>query len=248
MKQFFLTIALVLVNAVSILGQYKADTLGNDFACRTFKMENDYEGEVISTLIKKVSCHDSSEIAFLYVHGYNDYFFQKQMADKIDSVGYNFYAVDLRKYGRSLNNQWQYPFNVRSLDEYFSDIDSAITIIRNEGNRKIILMGHSTGGLITSLYVDANKNNLKVDALILNSPFLDMNLGWFKEKILIPIVSFLGRWFPNMKIPQGNSSAYAESLLRKHKGEWEYNTEWKQEVSPAVTAGWIRAIHKGQKR
>ncbi|MDO5571592.1 MAG: alpha/beta hydrolase [Bacteroidales bacterium] len=246
MKKYIFSIVFVYLSSFSIFGQYKSDVLGNDFVSRTFLMNDDYEGKVISTLIKKIPSNIESKTALLYVHGYNDYFFQKQMAQKIDSAGYNFYAVDLRKFGRSLDTNLQYPFNVRSINEYFADIDSAINIIRNEGNEKIILMGHSTGGLITSLYVNANKNNLKIDALILNSPFLDMNLGWFKENILIPIVSFLGKWFPNIKIPQGSSSAYAESLLKEYNGEWNYNTDWKYIISPSVTAGWIRAIHLGQ--
>ena len=31
----------------------------------------------------------------LYVHGYNDYFFQKEFAEKADSAGFAFFAIDL---------------------------------------------------------------------------------------------------------------------------------------------------------
>lgn len=232
---------------LSVFAQYTPDTLGNGFVKHTFHMSDDYEGEVISTLVKLNPSHPDSKRALLYVHGFNDYFFQDQMAHKFDSAGFNFYAVDLRKYGRSMLPS-QYPFNVRSLDEYFTDIDSAITIIRKEGNQEIILMGHSTGGLIASLYAEKNRDHLQIDALVLNSPFLDMNQSKFKEKVLIPIVSFLGRWFPNMKIPQGISTGYAESLLKQYHGEWNFNTNWKMINSPALTAGWIRAIYTGQKK
>lgn len=224
--------------------QYVQDTLGMEFRKHTFVMPDDYEGSVISTLIKRVSDHHSNR-AVLYVHGFNDYFFQAEMAYKFDSAGYNFYAVDLRKYGRSLL-PGQYPFNVRSLNEYFADIDSAIHMIKKEGNEEIILMGHSTGGLICSMYADHNRKDLPVNALILNSPFLDMNQSWFKEKILIPVVSFLGRWFPNAKVPQGVSQGYAESLLKEYHGEWNFITDWKMIQSPPLTFGWIRAIHTAQ--
>lgn len=40
--------------------------------------------------------------AFLAVHGWNDYFYQTELARYVDSIGGAFYAVDLRKYGRSL--------------------------------------------------------------------------------------------------------------------------------------------------
>ena len=60
-------------------------------------------------------------------------------------------------------------------------------------------------------------------------------------------VSALGKVFPNMKISQGKSTAYSESLLKAHHGEWGYNTDWKLEQSPDVTAGWVRAINLAQK-
>lgn len=243
-KKLFLLWSFLIV-CLSGFCQFFPDTLGNGFSDHVFHMPNDYEGEVISTLIRLQPSHSTSDKAILYIHGFNDYFFQEQMAHKFDSAGFNFYAVDLRKYGRSLLPT-QYPFTVRSLNEYFADIDSAIYMIKQAGNKEIILMGHSTGGLISSLYADANKDKLQVNALILNSPFLDMNQSWFKEKILIPVVAFFGKWFPNVKIPQGISTGYAESLLKEYHGEWNFNTNWKMIVSPPLTAGWIRAIYKGQ--
>lgn len=246
MKKIYFLILLLVSFLSPTLAQYSPDVLGSGFENRTFQMTDDYEGDVISTLIKKIPSHQS-EKAILYVHGYNDYFFQKEMALKFDSAGYNFYAVDLRKYGRS-KLPTQYPFNVRSLSEYFADIDSALHIVKSDGNREIVLMGHSTGGLIASMYAEHNRAHLGVDALILNSPFLDMNQSAFKEKVLIPVVSFFGRWFPNIKIPQGISTGYAESLLKEYHGEWEFNTAWKMPVSPPLTAGWIRAIYTAQKQ
>ncbi|MGL5773169.1 MAG: alpha/beta hydrolase [Bacteroidales bacterium] len=229
----------------SSLAQYTSDELGGKFVKRTIEMQDDYEGEVVCTLIKMPS--DSlSHKAVLYIHGFNDYFFQKDMAAEFDSAGFNFYALDLRKYGRSyLPNQVK--FNVRDLSEYFPHIDSALTIIQKEGNNKIFLMGHSTGGLITSLYAQARKANEPMAGLILNSPFLDQNQSWFKEKILLPIVSFLSKWFPDITINQGMSTAYGESLLKEHKGEWEYDETKKMMQSPPLTLSWLGAIYKGQK-
>ena len=62
-------------------------------------MRDDYVGAVTATLIR----HDRttpSKRALLYVHGYNDYFFQAAMGDSIAQHGIDFYALDLRKYGR----------------------------------------------------------------------------------------------------------------------------------------------------
>ncbi|MFR6031014.1 MAG: alpha/beta hydrolase [Barnesiella intestinihominis] len=244
MRHIFIFIVVWLAaGTICSFAQYKPDRLGEGFEAKTIVMPDDYSGKVVTTLVRSLSSCDTHK-AVLYVHGYNDYFFQETLARTFNDSCFNFYAVDLRKYGRSLLPE-QTPFEVRDLQEYFADIDTALTLIREEGNTDIVLMAHSTGGLITSLYCEAYRNDLPVQGLILNSPFLDMNMNWFYEKILVPIVSAWGRWFKGTKISQGNSTAYAESLLKDHHGEWDYDTGLKFKVSPPVSSAWIRAIHRG---
>ena len=79
---------------------YWADILKNDFKQATIVQPSDYEGSVTCTLIKK-SAPEKTNKSVLYVHGFNDYFFQEEMAERFIKEGYNFYAVDLRKCGRS---------------------------------------------------------------------------------------------------------------------------------------------------
>lgn len=152
-----------------VYAQYVPDVLGDGYLRRTFQMPDDYEGKVVCTLVKKPQL-DSVKQAVLYIHGYNDYFFQKQLGDSVNAHGYNFYAMDLRKYGRSILPN-QNPFFCKSLKEYFADIDTALATIRSEGNERILLMAHSTGGLITPYYLNSKKGELPVDGLILNSLF-----------------------------------------------------------------------------
>lgn len=159
--------------------------------------------------------------------------------------GYGFYAVDLRKYGRSIL-EGQRMFETKNLEEYFEDIDSALSVVKRDGFNRVAIVAHSTGGLISSYYLSKRGADVgNIEALVLNSPFLDMNLSRFQEKVLVPIVSALP--FKGIKINQGDSRAYAESLLKRYHGEWDYDTAWKLEVSPAVTSGWIGAIHRAQK-
>ena len=225
--------------------QYRPDILGDGYEQRTFWMPNDYEGQVTCTLVRKTGA-DSLRQAVLYIHGYNDYFFQKQLGDSVIAHGYNFYALDLRKYGRSILPH-QDPFFCKSLKEYFADIDTALGTIRSEGNRRILLMGHSTGGLISSYYLSDRTGHAEVDGLVLNSPFLDWNFGWFMERVVLPAVSFIGKYFPNLTVQSGGSPNYAYSLLKGHKGEWEFDTRWKMPEGHPKKAGWIRAIHEAQR-
>lgn len=235
-------ILIMFVWVLSCMAQWIPDCLGDGYMMRHVEMPDDYSGKVRATIIRKKAVN--ADRAVLYIHGYNDYFFQKEMGDRFVDSCYNFYAVDLRKYGRSIL-PGQIRFQVRDLSEYFADIDSALTEIKNDGNKSVFLMGHSTGGLIVAYYMAKNDySKYNIHGIILNSPFFDMNLSKFNESIAVPLVSFISPLFRNIKVSQGEGNAYAMSLLKKYHGEWEYNTRWKLEVSPAVYSSWIGAIHK----
>ncbi len=233
---------------ISATAQYRPDPLGELFEQVTLELSEAFDGKVVTTVVRHTPL-DSVSRAVLYVHGYNDYFFQREMAEKFVEQGWQFYAVDLRRYGRSAR-EWQRPFEVREMSEYFEDIDAAIDLMQSEGMEQIILMGHSTGGLTTPLYCHHNRENLRVDALILNSPFFDMNLGGsYLENLGVPAVSSLGSVFRRLTVMGGSDSVggYGRSISDKYDGEWSFDTSMKRLESLPITAGWIRAIHLGQK-
>lgn len=249
MKLFkYMLLAVLTASSFQVKAQYKEDVLGNGYLSRTIEQGKDYEGRVVCTVIKKEAATPSKK-AIVYVHGYNDYFFQSALGDSANAHGYNFYAVDLRKYGRSLLPH-QDAFYCKKMDEYIKDIDTTIAIARQEGNDYIVLMGHSTGGLTTPYYLKATKNKAKVDALVLNSPFLDWNMSWFLEHIGVPCVSVAGIFFKRWEVmgEEKDVRGYACSLLKSYKGEWEFNTDWKMPKGHPKRAGWIRAINRGQKK
>ncbi len=181
----------------------------------------------------------------LYVHGYNDYFFQSHLAEKLDSADYAFFAIDLHRYGRSLRAS-ERAFSADSVGEYFPELDSAVLMAKRiAGNLPVALIGHSTGGLIVSLYADARNHGENFFAIILNSPFLDMNMNPVEENVAIPAVSFLARWFPDVEVNDAPNPNYGMSLHKSEKGEWNYDLRLKPLVAPPKTLGWIRAIHRG---
>lgn len=204
-----------------------------------------FDGPCRSTIIRRLAA-DSARKAILYVHGFNDYFFQKEMGDRFVDSGYNFYAVDLRRYGRS-RLEWQYPFNVRDMREYFADIDSAINCIRADGNTDITLLGHSTGGLTVLFRGAVLGMNCGVDRIIADSPFITWNFSSFMRNVAIPLVQFASIFSKDSKVKQAHCDGYAYSLLRQYDGEWEYNTDWKMIYSPPVTFSWVASINKAQR-
>lgn len=224
---------------------WQPDHLGDGFEMTHVVFPDDYSGNVRCTIIR-LKADAESKKAILYVHGFSDYFIQKEMAEMFAHNGYDFYAVDLRKYGRSLM-AGQKMFQVRDMHEYFADIEAAVDIIRAEGHDEIVLMGHSTGGLTTSLYMTENPPVI-IKALILNSPFLDWNQPAVMKKVILPVVSQLARVMPNFPLRQKPDSGYAETLSSGHDGEWTYRTDWKPDILPDPDMGWVRAIHTAQKQ
>jgi alpha-beta hydrolase superfamily lysophospholipase len=225
---------------------YKTDILENGFENAIINQKDDYEGKVICTIIRKKTTNHKNK-AVLYIHGFNDYFFQTEMADFFNKNEFHFYALDLRKYGRShLPNQKLN--NVRNLNEYFEDISKALEIIKEEGSEKIILSGHSTGGLIASIYAQEKSNENSFNTLFLNSPFFDFNMNSIVKSIGIPIISAIGSLFPNIIANGGFSELYGKSLHKEAYGEWNYNLAWKPHVPPLVNLGFIKAIYLAQKK
>lgn len=242
MKRFYALIMIV-VSVLSVSAQHWVnDTLGGKFECRYFDQGSDYSGLVRSTLVRLLPTRPTDK-AVIYIHGFNDYFFQTEMAYKFVDHNYAFYATDLRKYGRSLL-PGQKRCQVRNFDEYSADIDSALSEIQKEGYDTIIMIGHSTGGLVAAYYQSKHPDS-PVDRLILNSPFLDWNLG--KMECFVGMAAALGKLLPNKPISSGSGTAYGESLSNKYHGEWEFNTEWKTITPTKVDLGWIRAVNNAQK-
>lgn len=225
---------------------YLPDVLGDRFNKLTLSLADDYEGDAVATLIRRNSKTQTGK-AILYIHGFNDYFFQEEMAKKFNNQGYNFYALDLRKYGRS-HLSHQKLNNVRSLLEYNEEIDLALQIIKSENNNQVILKGHSTGGLIVTNYAGNHLNSDLFHGIICNSPFYEFNLNIIEIKIGIPMLSMLSKYFPNKLISSGFSKLYGYSLHKNKHGEWNYSLTWKPHEIPKVNLGFISAIYNAQKK
>jgi alpha-beta hydrolase superfamily lysophospholipase len=191
-------------------------------------------------------CPQPSQKAVLYVHGYNDYFFQDHLADWYLAQGYHFYALELRRYGRALLPD-QVRYDARHITDYYEELDMAMDTIRNGHNNTFVLLnGHSTGGLIAALYASDRAGAATINALFLNSPFFELNAGWFTRNILSPVVAAMGSIFPKMKLPAPSSPYYCESLHKDYRGEWDFDLTLKL-MHNKPRAGWLRAIRKAHR-
>ena len=228
--------------------QWRTDSL-KGYEQRTLEMKSDYSGPVVATLVHRIAS-GTRHRAVLYVHGYNDYFFQKALGDSIVSHGYSFYALDLRKYGRSLR-EGQDAFEAKDMTEYQEELSAALRFIRStEGHSEIYILAHSTGGLITSLYLHDTDNRDGVRGLILNSPFFDFNFTPAQERFVLPLLSGVASLMSNKVVSDVSKepNMYAQTLLKAYHGRWDYNTNWKKTYGHPIRLSWLRAVRDGQKR
>ncbi len=222
------------------------DVLGEPYRRRTIELGSDNEGPVVATLVSRFAERPTGR-AVLYVHGYNDYFFQTHQADFWIERGYDFYALDLRKYGRSLLPN-QTPNYISKITDYFVELDAAAKIIRAERDHDhLVISAHSTGGLITSLWAHARRDDGIVDGIFLNSPFFEFNLPKLTRTTAAPAISAIGRVRPLGKIVMSGGT-YGRSLHVDHLGEWSFDVAWKPIEGFPARMGWIGAVRQAQAR
>lgn len=215
------------------------DILGPGYTSRTLFLHNDD----IATLVHHLA-PENTRGAVLYIHGFADYFFQAHLAEHFAARGFDFYALDLRRYGRSLR-PGDIPFFTIDLTEYYEELDLAVEQIRRDGHESLVVLAHSTGGLTTSLWLRDRGDTTGAKALILNSPWLDLQGTWFRRTIGTWLIRAIGRIRPHAEIPAGVGPAYGESIHIDYHGEWEFNPVWKPVKGSSTRMGWLRAIRRG---
>ncbi len=214
---------------------WRPDRLLEGFEALELDFPDDYDGAVLATLVRLpagLSDQMRSRGPVLYVHGFADYFFQRHMAERFAAEGYAFHALDLRKHGRSLRG-YQHPNFCKNVAEYYPDITAAIDAI----GAPVLLAGHSTGGLICSLYAHEGERRSEVQALWLNSAFFDWNLpDW--RRVQLHLAAAIGRYYPFLNDPKAFRPDYTRGML----AEWDFDTRLKPEYGFPLYYGWLGAI------
>jgi alpha-beta hydrolase superfamily lysophospholipase len=198
-----------------------------------------------ATLVR-VPAASNTRGAVLWVHGFADYFFHTEVADQLGALGFDVYGIDLRAYGRSLR-PGQLPNYVTDLAVHFEELDAAAKTIEEDGNRRLVVIGHSTGGLISALWANARRAAPPMAGLVLNSPWLDLAEPWFTRVFGTAAVRVMGRVLPTMIVRDNHITVYGDSLHKDRHGEWDYDLTLKPLTAFPVRAGWLRAIRAGHR-
>ncbi len=230
------------------------DILGEPFSQLTLPLGDDSEGPVFATLVRSLPpwharvgrpLHD---VDVLCVHGWSDYFFQTELARFWNRLGARFYALDLRKYGRSLR-AGQTPGYVTDLATYDADIAAARDAIRQDagwrGERRLVLLGHSTGGLILTLW--AARHPGVAAALVLNSPWLELQLGAVGRHALAPLVEMRAKFDPLGQHPDVDLGFYTRAQAEIGDIPPGYRTDWRPARGFPTHPAWLNAILAGHR-
>ncbi|HEY4024559.1 MAG TPA: alpha/beta hydrolase [Pseudonocardiaceae bacterium] len=218
--------------------------LGGDFQARTIPLRADAHGDVVATLVRLPATANQGRGSLLLVHGWADYFLQAELAGQLAALGFDVYGLDLRRYGRSIRPGQEANFST-DMHGYFEELDAAAELIRAEpGYRRLVVFGHSTGGLVTSLWAHARRADGIVDGLVLNSPWLDLAEPWHLRVLASPMIQLLGKVAPMYALRPTSSTAYGESLHKDYHGEWDFRLDWKPLAAVPVRAGWLAAVRR----
>ncbi|WP_152189244.1 alpha/beta hydrolase [Georgenia satyanarayanai] len=217
------------------------DVLGERWVQRRIALRPSpgYDGQPEAVLVHRRET--TSRQAVLYLHGFTDYFFQAAHAERWVAGGLDFYALDLRMNGRALGERTR-PGDVRDLRDHDEEIAVALDAIRADGHDQVVLLGHSTGGLIAVGWADRHPG--QVDAIVLNSPWLEHNGPWAERVLLTRLIRLLARWLPSVVVSHLDEP-YGRWL--REQG-WDYDLAWKPVEGFPMRAGTAASVRREHAR
>lgn len=229
------------------------DVLGAAFECLELPLAPDDEGAVVATLVRhrvRAGSPGPAPQVVLYLHGWADYFLQAELAEHLGAKGFHFYALDLRKFGRSLR-RWQTPGYITDLADYDEDLAAALAAITADLTRRtgraaapaVHLLAHSFGGLVAALWAERHPGELAT--LILNAPWLELQGSSLIRTIATHLVDLLARTDPRRTFLLPSMPGYWDSVSSAAHGEWSLDPVWRPTASFPVRAGWTKAVLAG---
>lgn len=230
------------------------DVLGDGYEQQVLELgpDPDGEGDVRAVLVRR-TVREGEQVsgAVLYVHGFSDYFFQVALADFFAERGLAFYALDLRKCGRS-RAEGQTAHFVSDLALCDEELDRALDLVTAEHpGVPVVASAHSTGGLMLPLWlrrrVDRGLGTDPVAGLVLNSPWFDLQGSDLQRGPFTQALRVLGKAQPFRVLPLP-LGVYGSTLHTSGTGEWDFDTALKPIDGFPVTVGWLNAVRRGHAR
>jgi alpha-beta hydrolase superfamily lysophospholipase len=139
------------------------------------------------------------------------------------------------------------PGYVADLATYDADIEAALSAMGHGADRtsrrRLVLMGHSTGGLTLSLW--AARHPGRAGALMLNSPWLEFQAGGVGRAFISPLVQLGALVQPLGTLPQVDLGFYTRSVSRRFGGDWDYARQSRPDSGFPAHRAWLNAVLEG---
>lgn len=220
-------------------GQWVPDVLAG-FSRYSIPVDDQTDGPITATLIRQ---DNVSGLPVLYIHGWSDYFYNTELAQAAAEHGHHLYALDLRKYGRSLRSRQQ-PGYIDDLSDYDQEINAALDLVEQDyPGQKVAIIAHSTGGLVAALW--ANRHPGRVRTLVLNAPWLTLQGNTWLRGFANTVADPVWRSMPERKLLLPKFDFFYRTLSANEYGEWVLHPLWRPRYSFDIHGGWLSAILEG---
>ena len=213
-------------------------------------------------VLDELDAPSAPQFIAVYVHGWNDYFYQAHLARMMTHLGAAFYGIDLHRYGRNMpRRSGLIPFNCYEDDytTYDRELDWAIATARQEHpDLPVVVMAHSNGGSVVSGW--ASRHHDAYDGLIFISPWVVQDVSGipagntvrtiiskYLKGLHLPMLgpgstvyqdslagyATIGSPLPRRLVPFGNDPAVCG---------WITNPQWRITEGAPILFGWLSAI------
>lgn len=137
----------------------------------------------------------------IIVHGYAEHSGRyAHVASALNEGGYAVWALDHRGHGRSEGPR----ANVEHFEHFVADLAEFVRLVREQsGARPLFLLGHSMGGLISTLYAFDHQHQLT--GLVLSGPAFKLDEG--VSPLLVGLSGVISAIAPKAKVTPFDASA-----------------------------------------
>jgi alpha-beta hydrolase superfamily lysophospholipase len=141
-----------------------------------------------------------SKRAMVVHHGFGEHSGRyTNLLDALADKGYAIYLLDARGHGRSDGRRGV----VGHISDFFADLKQLINIAKQKENlKKVTLLGHSMGAVISFLYTGTDNNQEDLDALITSSLAIKVHTDFVMD-IKKGVGGFLAKVLPTLTVPAG---------------------------------------------
>jgi alpha-beta hydrolase superfamily lysophospholipase len=248
--------------------KWEPDILGEGFEACTFQASGADGVQRTATLVRfrppgeEPPPSAGRRRTVLFLHGWSDYFFNMDLAQFWTRSGYEFYALDMHNHGRSLRSDSPGGY-VADLADYDAEISQAIGIMgadhrlakdvdpgvptdpaQQDKTPLLLLMGHSTGGLVAALW--AGRHPGGASQLVLNSPWLEMHGSALVRRAASTMVGPVARFRPEAVLRLPERGFYWRTISSSAEGEWTLEDRFRPPMAFPLRAGWLSAVLTGQ--